>query len=245
MTLPITLYGSYTCEDTAITRDRLNALRVSFKERAKEDDERVIALLGKYNQGMTRTPTLVFGDDAIVIGEPTLEQLEDSLSKAGYAFDAPCLFKFDFKRYILDSSQLPVIGPSPTDAQRDLPNTLLFFAHTATCRVCQGYARQISARCAQFEELGVRLQIVLCADTQTAKKWVEEFAPGTGTLVDGAGEFKRGSVDCFPDTWDIRTGGAWLLLVDQKDVALAGVYASDAGGLASPTEIVRFLTEQK
>ena len=243
MTLPIRMYGSHTCEDTAISRDRLNVLRVAFQEFFKEDDESVVALLGKYNQGMTRTPTLVFGDDEIVIAEPTFEQLEESLSRAGYGFNPPRLHAFDFKRYIPDFSKLAVIR-SPDANSRELPKTFLFFAHAPACRVCQGYAKQIAAQRAEFEHAGARLQIVLDADNKQAKKWGEEFSPGVDLILDPDGMFKRRSVDCFPDTWDVRPGGAWLMLVDRGEVIRAGVYAADAGGLVAPTEIMRYLTEQ-
>ena len=243
MTLPIRMYGSHTCEDTAISRDRLNVLRVPFQEFFKEDDESIVALLGKYHQGMTRTPTLVFGDDEIVIAEPTFEQLEETLSRAGYEFNPPRLHAFDFKRYVPDFSKLTVIRSSDADS-RELPQMILFFAHVPACRVCQGYAKQIAAQRAEFEQAGARLQIVLNADAKQAKKWGEEFAPGVEFLLDSDGMFKRQSVDCFPDTWDVHPGGAWLLLVDREDVARAGVYSSDAGGLVAPTETLRFLTDQ-
>lgn len=242
--LPIWLYGSHTCEDTAITRDCLNALGIRFIERDKEDDENIPALLEKLNAGMQRTPTIVFGDDEMVIAEPTLEQLEESLIRAGYTFDAPELRKFEVKRYIPEYSALPMIRSSTSSADKPT-KPLFFFAHTAACRVCQGYAKQISRENGVLQNLGTRLVIVLRTGLDESKKWAKEFAPGVDVLVDDAGEFKRQVADCFPDTWDIRTGGAWLMLVDlQEDVVRAGAYAADAGGLVAPAEIVRFLSDK-
>jgi len=245
MTLPIVMYGSYTCEDTALVRDRLKVLRVPFTERTKEDDENVVALLGKYNAGQLRTPTLVFGDERNVIAEPTLEQLENLLLQAGYTFDAPQMRRFNVKRYIPDLSNWTLILPHTGNVVRDFSRTLLFFAHAPACRVCQGYAKQIVAQQAKIEETGTRLQIVLPANIEQGKEWGKEFAATTEIFADINGDLKREAVDCFPDTWDIRIGGTWLWLIQDDEVVRAGVYAPDAGGLATPTEIIRFLKEQK
>lgn len=244
MTLPIVMYGSYTCEDTAVTRDRLKVLRVPFTERAKEDDENVVALLGKYNAGMLRTPTLIFGDDTHVIAEPTLEQLEELLIQAGYTFDAPQMRRFNVKRYLPDLSRGALIPPSVQVAQ-DFSRTILFFAHNPACRVCQGYAKQLAASNNSFAELSARLTIVLRTDVERGKEWAKEFAPTIEILVDTDGSLKRESADCFPDSWDIRIGGTWLWLVQNDEVVRAGIYAPDAGGLATPTEIIRFLKDQR
>lgn len=242
--LPIWLYGSHTCEDTAITRDRLNALGIRFIERDKEDNESVAALLEKYNAGMQRTPTLVIGADEIVIAEPTMEQLEDLLIQAGYIFEAPGLRRFDSKQYLPENSMLATIRPAVSGIQSS--KTLYFFAHTEACRVCQGYARQIVIQNNQLAKHNVRLQIVLRANLDQAKKWAKEFAADAVVLIDGDGEFKRQAADRFPDTWDIRTGGVWLMLVDSQDDAIqAGTYAADAGGLVAPSEIVRYIAGQK
>lgn len=243
MTLPIVMYGSYTCEDTAVTRDRLRTLRIPFVERLKEEEENVAALLGKYNAGQLRTPTLVFGDDDYVIAEPTLEQVEELLIKAGYTFDALQMRTFNVKRYLPDLSRWALIPPSVQSA-RDFSKTILFFAHNPACRVCQGYAKQLAILNTSVAELGARLTIVLPADVERGKEWAKEFAPTVAILVDADGSLKRESADCFPDSWDIRIGGTWLWLVQNDEVVRAGIYAPDAGGLVAPDEIVRFLKEQ-
>lgn len=242
--LPIWLYGSHTCEDTAITRDRLSALGIRFIERDKEDDASVAALLEKHNAGMQRTPTLVIGDDEIIIAEPTMEQLEDSLIQAGYIFDAPGLRRFDSKQYLPEYSALAAIPPAASGVKAS--QALYFFAHTEACRVCQGYAKQIATQNNQLAQQNIRLQIVLHANLDQAKKWAKEFAANAVVLIDGDGEFKRQAANRFPDTWDIRTGGVWLMLVDaQDDTIRAGAYAADAGGLVAPGEIVRWVAAQK
>ena len=242
MTLPLTMLDSYTCEDSAVTRDRLNVLKIPYQSRTKENDESVIALLGKYNQGESRTPTLIFGADEIVLTEPTVEQLEQALIKAGYTIESPRFKHFDTPSVLPNMSKLPVVRPAGGGLRR-AKQSILFFAHAAACRVCQGYARQIAQQRAKLAEMGVRLQIVLRTDVDGAKEWAREFAPEIETMVDVEGNLKRETADCFPDTWDIRLGGVWLFVVDQDEEIRAGVYASDAGGLVAPGEIVKFFAE--
>lgn len=243
MTLPIVLYGSHTCEDTAVSRDRLKMLQIHFDERDKEDDEQIGAVLEKYNQGHQRTPTLIFGDKVIVIAEPTLEQLEECLRQAGYVFSPPGLRAFNAKRYLPDFSNLPAIRPASDSA----PNAkaLFFFAHGPACRTCQGFAKQLNAQSAQFDQAGVRWHLILRADLKQAKEWAKEFAANVAVLADADGNFKRTAADNFPDTWDIRSGGTWLWYVDAADVIRAGEYAPDAGGLPAPQAVLNFIAEQK
>ena len=96
--LPITFYSSLTCEDSALARDRLRSLRIPFTEERREDDPIVDVILARWNRGTLVTPTVVFGDDEIVISEPTLEQLEETLREAGYKFEAPRAVEFHEER---------------------------------------------------------------------------------------------------------------------------------------------------
>jgi protein-disulfide isomerase len=38
----------------------------------------------RLNRGFRSTPTIVFGDEAFYIVEPTVEQLDEALRRAGY-----------------------------------------------------------------------------------------------------------------------------------------------------------------
>ena len=82
--LPLTIYGSQTCEDTALVRDRLRVLGIPFRARARDNDPAVTARLEQWNGGDAITPTLVFENEEIIISEPTLEELEGTLQTAGY-----------------------------------------------------------------------------------------------------------------------------------------------------------------
>jgi len=239
MPLPIVMYGSYTCEDTAVTRDRLRTLRVQFKESMKEDDEQVSAILGKYNNGMSKTPTLVFGADEIVIAEPTIEQLEEALTKAGYTFEARRAQALPAKKYAPDLTALPTFGVGLRDTR--FSKCVVIFAHTPACRVCQGYAKQIAAQWQKIRELDTDLRIVLQADLKSAEQWSKKFAPGVAVIADADAAAKREYADFLPDSLDVRLGGTWLVILDREEIPLIGQYSPDAGGLISATEIIQQL----
>lgn len=240
MTLPLVMYGSYKCEDTALVRDRLRTLRVPFKELMKEDDAQVEGVLKKHNSGLAQTPTLVFGDEQIVLTEPTIEELEEVLTKAGYTFNAPQAQALRVQPYPPDMTSLPAHRYDVLAGQRPARpvKIIAFFAHSEGCRVCQGYAKQLTLRVRDFHELGTHLRIVLYTDLKSAEDWSHEHAPGIEIRADEDGAVKREFANFLPDNLDVRPGGTWLLVLDREEVPRIGVYGADAGGLVSPTEII-------
>ncbi len=82
--LPIRMYARPDCEDSALARDRLRALGIPFIEINIEEDEEAARYVERLNQGFRSTPTIVFGDEAFYIVEPTVEQLDEALRRAGY-----------------------------------------------------------------------------------------------------------------------------------------------------------------
>lgn len=242
MALPITMYGSYTCQDTALARDRLRTLRVPFKQVMREDDVQVTEILAKHNAGVPVTPTLVFGDDEMVIAEPTIEQLEEMLIKAGHTFAAPQAKTLRAQHYAPDLTQLPAYRSNAAGPRIARPQKIVvFFAHSEGCRVCQGYAKQLAAHLAEIAECGAPLQIVLQAHSNDLEKWSKEFAPNVEMLADVDGALKRTYADYLPDDLDARRGGTWLVILDREEVPRVGVYGSDAGGLITPTQITQGL----
>lgn len=241
MALPITLYGSYTCEDTAVTRDRLRTLRVAFKESMLEDDAQVSAILGKHNNGMPVTPTLVFGAEKIVIAEPTFEQLEDALTKAGYTFEARRAQSLSAKKSVPDLTALPTFNAGLGNNR--FSQSVVLFAHTSNCRVCQGYAKQIAAQLQKMREQDADLRIILQADLKSAEQWSKTFAPGVAVIADADATAKREYADFLPDSMDVRLGGTWFVILDNKENPRIGQYSPDAGGLISPTEIIQQLKQ--
>ena len=116
----------------------------------------------------------------------------------------------------------------------------LFFAHDSTCRVCQGYARQLTAHLSEMDEVNARLLIVLQGDPRTAPHWAHEFARDLPVLADADSRVKRAYAQYFrpecADETDVFT-----LILDSYTAPRAGSFAPDAGGLIAPSEILAWL----
>ena len=82
--LPIVMYASPTCEDSELARDRLHALGIPFTEINVDEDEEAARYVERVNNGFRSTPTIIFGDEAFILVEPTVEELDRALRRAGY-----------------------------------------------------------------------------------------------------------------------------------------------------------------
>lgn len=82
--LPIVMYASLTCEDSELARDRLRELSVPFTEINVDEDAAAARYIKSINNGFRSTPTIVFGEEAFIIVEPTVEELDEALRRAGY-----------------------------------------------------------------------------------------------------------------------------------------------------------------
>jgi mycoredoxin len=82
--LPILMYARPTCEDSGLARDRLNELSIPFTEINVDSDEETARYVESVNNGFRSTPTIVFGDEVFIIVEPTVEELDSALRRAGY-----------------------------------------------------------------------------------------------------------------------------------------------------------------
>jgi len=82
--LPIRMYARPDCEDSERARNRLRELGIPFIEINIEEDEAAARYVERLNRGFRSTPTIVFGDEAFYIVEPTVEQLDEALRRAGY-----------------------------------------------------------------------------------------------------------------------------------------------------------------
>ncbi len=245
MSSTIRVYGSHTCEDTALVRDRLLALNVPFTEHDKEDSPRIQELLEEHGRGSLRTPTIVIGDDHDALVEPSLEELEESLTGAGHVLVPPKAVQFEkplanrpAPNFSLATSKG---GRLELGQLRGRKRSVLFFAHDHACRVCQGYAKQLAARQAQYAEYDARLLNVLQDDEERAAQWAEEFAHGSDVLADGEGSVKQLYAAYFADALRTRPDGAFVLILDLFTAPRAGSFAGDAGGLVSPKEIASWL----
>jgi len=82
--LPITMYTRPTCEDSDLARRRLQELGIPFQEINVDEDEVAAQYVERVNQGYRSTPTIVFGDEVFIVVEPTVEELDAALRRAGY-----------------------------------------------------------------------------------------------------------------------------------------------------------------
>ena len=239
--LTLTLYGSRVCEDTAITRDRLRSLHIPFIEHMKEDDDQIRARLVGYNAGYERTPTLVFGQDEFVLVEPTLDELEDALTRAHYEFHAPRVVEFrsPLSSRLVPYFELPTVSGEPLDTSqlRGRYRTVLFFAHDINCRVCQGYAKQLAKQHTAFAEFEARVVLVVNASIDAATHWANEFAPAVITLADANGAVKRAYANYF----ETVPTYVQLLILDKFAAPREGLFAAEAGGVLSLREIKEWL----
>ncbi len=86
MPWPLTVYGATNCDDTERTRSRLRHLGVPFQEVNIDHDGEAERFVRFINQGNRSTPTLVFtaGKEKLIVAEPTDQELDQLLIRAGY-----------------------------------------------------------------------------------------------------------------------------------------------------------------
>lgn len=239
--LPLTLYGSYTCEDTALVCDRLRALGVPFLRYYREDEPRVNDLIARWNKGNLVTPTLVFGDEAIILAEPTLEELESALRAAGYAFQPPRAVEIRNERR---NQRAPNFTLTATNGKQvtlyRLPGRkrgVIFFAHPPDERICQGYMRQLTRLRAAFDEYHALPLLVVPAALEDAQRWAHEFARGYPALADSAGRVKQQ----YANYLNVDAGMVFLVILDSYSAVRAISFAPESGGLIAPYEIAAWL----
>ncbi len=242
--LPVITYGSHACEDTALARDRLKSLNVPFVAHDYEDDAYVADRIEAYNHGDLRTPTIVFGEDKFVLTEPSVQELEETVAKAGYQIHPPTGVKFDpsLSNRPAPDFKLPSANGMPFELHqlRGSRRAVLFFGHDHRCLICRGFAKQLAARVRDYEEMQAKAIVVLRDNREEAHVWAEEFAPGLTVLADADEFVKLQYVDYFRMLHATREG-TLLLVLDLFTAPRVGAYAPDAGGLLSPQEIGNWL----
>jgi peroxiredoxin len=239
--LPLTVYGSTTCEDTALVAARLRALNIPFALHYAQEDANVNPILEKYNAGMRVTPTLVFGNDDFVLSEPTLEQLEARLGEAGYIFSPPQGIEV---RGAQRHARVPNFTLPSTDGSQvtlyKLPRrkrAVLYFVRDTADRAAQGYARQLTNQRELFDDYNALPLPILGADMAAAEAWAHEFARGYPALADPT-ETVRTKYDAL---FGLNNPNALLLILDafcEPRVISCGV---DAGELIAPGEVTSWL----
>lgn len=82
--LELLIYGRPTCEDTAAVRERLAELDIGYREINVDEDEEAARFVESLNRGFCSTPTMIFGDHEFHVIEPTPDELDRALARAGY-----------------------------------------------------------------------------------------------------------------------------------------------------------------
>ncbi|MGH2512924.1 MAG: glutaredoxin domain-containing protein, partial [Candidatus Limnocylindrales bacterium] len=237
-TLPLEVLGAATCEDTAITRSRLQALGIPFQETDIDRDPAAAERVAVLNAGHRVTPTLVFGDDRFVVAEPSLERLGELLVQAGYAMEPPRAIEYPGDPWpgLIPASPLVVVGGGSAtfDSLRDHRSALLFFGHGPRCLACFGYARQLAARYVELGDPLARAVFVVEGEAGAAASWRDELPSGVVLLADPDGAW-RAAVSTHVG---LPATALNLLILDGSGALRVGSSAPEAGGLIDPAEAV-------
>lgn len=235
------MYGTGTCEDTAVTRSRLRALGVLFREVDVDRDPAARERLAKLGGGRLSTPTLVFGDRSLIAVEPSLRELDELLSAAGYAVVPPVAVVYHGSRALapIPLRNLPRVadGDFSLESTKSRQQAAIFFAHGSTCLACYGYAKRLAGKRDALAEEGAIPIVVVGSELAMASSWLHELPGDVVILADAAGAWKSAVTGALGET----AGEAALVIVDRFGAPRAGSFASEAGGLISPAEAADWL----
>jgi mycoredoxin len=84
MQLGITMYARPGCEDSDMVREWLFERAIPFNEVNIDEDDEANHFVIRVNEGFRSTPTLVFGEEAFILVEPTPDELDGAANRAGY-----------------------------------------------------------------------------------------------------------------------------------------------------------------
>ena len=235
----VTVYGSTSCEDTAITRSRLSALGVPFRDVDIDTDAagmaRVLAL-----EDRRVTPTLVIGEAETVVAEPSMAQLDVLLAKTGHRVDPPLATQLhgSLTDRPIPTRTLPSAWGSPFSLEQTRGRTqaAVFFAHAADCLACRGYAGQLRAELTAMEDAGAAPLVVVNDEIGAARGWSPEL-PGVRILADADGAWKEAVARAI----GVAPVQVMLLVLDRYGAPRATSLADEAGGLTVPSEATAWL----
>ena len=236
----ILVYGARTCEDTAITRSRLQALGVPYRELDIDEDPaalaRVVAL-----EGRRVTPTVVFGDARTVVAEPSIEQLDELVRADGRSIAPPPASEIQgpitdrpipFRTLALAGG-----GELSLEAWRGRHAAAVLFAHDAACLACHGYAKQLARQAGPMQDADALPLIVVRDTPEAARHWAQELPEGTWLLADPVGAWAQS----LRPMLGADPGGVLLLVLDRYAAPRVVSAAAEAGGLAGPAEATDWL----
>jgi mycoredoxin len=238
----LTLYGRPTCEDTAITRDRLAYLGVPFHEIDVDQDLAAAQFVESVNTGNRVTPTLVIEPTMEALAEPGVTTLDEALRRAGVSITRPRVSEYlgpSADRPLVDFA-LPGIGGNTfrLSDRRGRKKTILFFAADHTHLACAGYARQLAASPALYADTGSQLVVVLADELAAARHWGAEFVPGIMVLADPDGAARQRVAAYL----GCDANGVFALVLDRYTAPRVVSAAATPGGLLPPQELLEWLT---
>ena len=239
--LSLVVLGTSWCEDTALVRSRLRAIGVPFTEHDVETDAAAGARIREFNDGAQVTPTVVLGDGARVIAEPSLEQLGELLAGGGWQVRAPTATQYHAPVTELPIPQPPgtaeVFGEPAIDRLRGRRQVALFLAHGADCLACFGYARQLARQAEAMAAADGVAVVVVRAARAAAHEWRDSLDDSVVLIADRDEAWAR----AISARIGFGADEAAVLVLDRWQAPRAGSVAAEAGGLIDPTDAVRWL----
>lgn len=110
-------------------------------------------------------------------------------------------------------------------------------AHEAGCLACLGYARQLAASAAALDEVDADALIVIPGTARDAAAWRRGLPVGARVLADPEERWK----DAVAGHVDVDPSGVLLVLLDRYLAPRVVSVATEAGGLAEPSDAADWL----
>jgi len=236
--LPVSVLGSATCEDTAIVRDRLRVAAIPYAYVEIDDEPAGLERVRRLNGGSRVTPTVVFGNEEFVIAEPALERLGELAVAAGYEYERPTAVDLHGE---VTRGSIPLRSVVAADDEtfslgelRGRRQVALFLGHASDCLACFGYARQLASRRTAMDETDAT---VVIAVPGLDHDWQAGLSPGDVLLADPDATWKG----AIAKHLDVPAHEAVLVILDRFLAPRALSTADDAGGLPDPAGVIDWL----
>jgi peroxiredoxin len=237
------MFGRTTCEDTAIVRERLRWLGVAFNEVDLDLDAGAERLVEGLNGGNQVTPTLLFGGMETAMAEPSLDDLDARLLDHGWPIERPAPTQYQGDLVARALPLLTLVDATGDEMRltqfRGRRQLAVFFAHSADCRACSGYARQLAAVATRLADAGSRALVVLPGGPDDAARWRAESTSSIAIVADAGGRWRAAVSGRVAPA--IEPGGAMILALDRYLAPRIGSLAPDAGGLITPLQAAEWL----
>ena len=232
----MTVFGAPDCEDSAVSRSRLDATRVPYRYVDLDEDAGAARYVESLNEGSRSTPTVVVGAEEIVEAEPSLERLDALVAEAGLHHRRPAAERWFGERSARALPMRPLPTPDGQFSLADLRGRrfgALLFGHHVRCLPCLGYAVQLGRQAARIAEASGSIVVVVPDDDSRGGKWQRHLPSEVTVAGDPGGDWKRAVATRLeiPDT------SALIVVTDRFGAPRAGSRAEEAGGLITPAEV--------